>query len=287
MQPNARVFGQRQHRQIDQVRAGVGCSSSQVRFHGRGLHFLSDQSEIVELGKIAIAHEIIKAERNSHLYGALLGDDHRMGLCKGTWANSFLGVALSGSRRQDIGQLFGRVTIIDFNYDRILPQFLYWAIQQDLMIPPMEAAECVNNLRILHPYGGLGPLEWMGGEASVPFGAEQSNLADIAKQIRTYTEEAKSPDLTDIQSAIKKAQVLVVIGFGFHRQNIKIVSVDEMSEGTRVFMTVFGIVHENHATVRREMNIGFRLRYTEPEAFPFTGIGLFQNLGLSINLAVS
>jgi hypothetical protein len=251
------------------------------------LHFLSDEPKIVELGKIAISHEIMKAERGSRLYGALHDNEDNIAASKDSWANSFLGMALSGSRRQEITQLFANVTIIDFNYDRVLPQFLHWVIQRDLAISPENAAECVKNLRIFHPYGSLGPVEWLTNTGSVPFGAEQANLADISSRIRTYTEETGDPELEQIQSAIHNGRVLVVIGFGFHRQNIRIVSANHQRHGIRVFMTVYAIGDPNHPTVKREMQTAFRCDDAEPEIFDGIGRDFLQRQALSIRLASS
>jgi hypothetical protein len=204
---------------------------------------LSDQ-DVVELGKLAISYEIMKAERESHLCLAMLRVPEFIKNINESWASEFLGLALSNSQQPNLPKLFANVTVIDFNYDRILPQYLYWALQHNLAIPKDAAAECVNNLRILHPYGSLGKLEWEAYKDALPFGSLKGNLAEIASRIRTYTEETQDQEQrSQIQSAIAAAKVMIVIGFGFHEQNIKIVTVTGRPGGepTNAFMTVKGI----------------------------------------------
>jgi hypothetical protein len=107
------------------------------------LHFLAD-ADVVYLGKLAISYEIMKAERESYLHLATSFHKERfIGIIDQSWANEFLGLALSGGGRQDLSNLY-----------------LYWALQRNLAIPEDDAAECVKNLSILHPYGSLGKLEW-------------------------------------------------------------------------------------------------------------------------------
>jgi hypothetical protein len=125
------------------------------------------------------------------------------------------------------------VTVIDFNYDRVLAQYLYWALQHNLGIPNGLAAECVKSLKILHPYGSLGKLDWE-EQNGLPFGTRDGNLADIANRIRAYTEEGESPDRVQIQDAIGAAHVIIVIGFGYHKQGPRAVRFFRLGGGKRL-----------------------------------------------------
>ncbi len=250
------------------------------------LYFLSDKPDILELGKLAISYVIMDAERSSYLYKAINGDSSAIESCKSSWESRFLQIAVKESRRQDISKLFANVTIIDFNYDRVLPHYLYWALQRDLEIPKDLAAECVKTLTILHPYGCLGKLEWEEMERAVPFGANQGNLLPIASRIFTYT-EGQNLERSRIQYVIGKAEAIIVIGFGFHGQNIKIVSVYSPFKDIKTFMTVYGLRHHlNHNTVKTEMRNALKCN-EKPEAFDGVGTVMFRDWELSISLAVS
>jgi hypothetical protein len=250
------------------------------------LHFLSAEPDIVELGKLAIAHEIMKAERHSHLYGAIHDNRSGVEVSNNSWTNRFLQMALSASRRHEVSSMFANVTIIDFNYDRVLPQYLYWALQHNLELPQAMAADCVNNLKILHPYGSLGHLEWQASTDFLQFGADQANLAEIAGRIRTYTEEVGGPEQAKLRTLIDSAKLFVVIGFGFHRQNIQIVSGTAPHKRAPIFMTVYAVDHDNHAAVQLEMQNALRSEQS-PQLFGGIGRNFLREVGLAIKLAAS
>lgn len=252
------------------------------------LHFLSDSPAVVELGKLAIAHEILKAERASLLYAAMQGDREAIQACDNTWAERFLRMALSATRKKDISRLFENVIVIDFNYDRILPQHLFLSLQRSLSIPHEEAAECVKGLSIIHPYGMLGPLEWQAENNSVPFADENADLAALSTGIRTYTEELGAPQISDIKAAINQADAFVILGFGFHKQNIELLTIAPPREinNAAVFMTVYGIGSHNTNAVADTIQAALRThlipRYLSEEARQLMG-----QLNVSIALAVS
>jgi hypothetical protein len=252
------------------------------------LHFLSDQ-DIVKLGKFAIAYEIMKAERNSHLFHAIsFGQQTFIDMINRSWAGEFLGLALSGSQRPSLSNLFTNVTVVDFNYDRVLPAYLYWALQHNVDIPHDAAAECVRNLKILHPYASLGRLEWEAKEEVLPFGSPTGNLADIASRIRTYTEETESPERVQIQEAIGGAHVVIVVGFGYHKQNIAIITrTSAQRESRQVFMTVYGMNSNNHKAIKDAMLIALSCDPFEPVMYTSIGQEMFRELKPALTLALS
>jgi hypothetical protein len=148
-------------------------------------------SDVVHLGKIAISYEILLAEGGSLLYNALRGvrtfED-----CDMSWAGQFLDLAVGQTKSAEVETVFQNVTVIDFNYDRVLPEYLHSALQRRLDVPSDKAAKCVAGLRILRPYGSIGVLPWQPAcGTAVEFGAFDYDLSAIATRIRTYTEESE------------------------------------------------------------------------------------------------
>jgi hypothetical protein len=178
-------LGEERANQLLQLGKHLAAIASQFVSMDEALHFLSAEPDVVELGKLAIAHQIMSAERASTLYRAIEANDPAMGDMNNTWASRLLRLALSASRRHELSKLFANLTVIDFNYDRVLPQYLYWGLRWNLQIPRDVAAECVRNLKVIHPYGSLGRLEWQSATDFLPFGADHGNLAEIAKRIGT------------------------------------------------------------------------------------------------------
>src|SRR5262245_26646784 len=59
-----------------------------------------------------------------------------------------------------------------------------------------------------------------------------------------------APDRAQIKMSVENAQLFVVIGFGFHRQNIQIVKGSTASTRVPIFVTVYGVAHYNHEAIK-------------------------------------
>ena len=249
------------------------------------LHFHAGNKPIIRIGKLAIADEIIKAERSSQLYGAIIGNPGMINNCRETWASHFLGLALSATKLSDIKRLFANVTIVDFNYDRVLQQYLHWALRQDLRVPKEVVAECVSSLKVLRPYGSIGPLDWQeaGGTA---FGGEFGDLHSVADRIRTYTEEAQSDDLQKIKSVIAAAQTIVILGFGYHQQNIEILRIPGGASPRRIFMTTHNIYDANNADIMNAVR-GCMQSQMNPHPFDLRAAEFMVSLRPALVMATS
>jgi hypothetical protein len=80
-------------------------------------------------------------------------------------------------------------------------------------------------LKVIRPYGRIGPLEWQ-GDGGIPFGGTDESLYEAVtamSNIRTFTDQIEgSPVLGDINKPLEDAQLLVILGFGFHQQNMQL-----------------------------------------------------------------
>jgi hypothetical protein len=226
------------------------------------LHYLSARPEVVTVGKAAIVHEILRAERESLLFKK--GDRKFANLERvdRSWLPHFLSMALSSHTHEDVETIFSRVTIINFNYDRSIEHFLYTALQRNAAVSEVRAKKIVSELRVIRPYGSIGQLWPQRGEG-VHFGAEISGdyeaLFSVIENIRTYTEQNLAKDaLDEIQKAINSAKVVLLLGFGFHSQNKRLLQSLEQSHMRRAFATVYGIDEQNHELLseRVRMTLG-------------------------------
>jgi hypothetical protein len=202
------------------------------------LHFVSRDRDAVDLGKAAIAYQIAKAESDS-LLSRTLQDKEAEKECDTTWAHAFLRIAMAGVSSQDFETYFNHVTIIDFNYDRVLKQYLYSTLQRLYGLAPGDAALCLKQLNVIRPYGSLGPLDWEGEDAYLAFGNQDVDLVAALTSIRTFTEENSSRVIQQIDRALTDARVCLVLGFGFHVQNIAMLSSTRMHALNPTFMTVY------------------------------------------------
>jgi hypothetical protein len=243
-------------------------------------HRGDEQLEFV--GKLAIAKCILDAER-----GSLLGRDggghpaFEMDRLTDSWFVRFSQLLTENVARDDIPAALARVKIITFNYDRTILHFLRQALATYYQVPPGQAEEWLTGLKIYHPYGNVGALDWEAATGQISFGgADAVDLIEVARQIRTFTERVEEGEALDaIRNAVDEADRLVFLGFGFHRQNLRLLTPAEPRSRSRpyVYATVMGIsggdqtdIQSDLATVlRREMkNSGFIL---EPHIHFFDG----------------
>jgi hypothetical protein len=204
-------------------------------------------NSLIELvSKMAIARAVLESEKNSRL--AIANDQKtnsnppRLKLDKlnsrsdrtpcGTWYNNFFKL-FNDCQIEDLEKRFNSISIIIFNYDRCVEQYLYQALQVYYRIPPSDAAELVNKIEIFHPYGTVGKLPWMKEADSgltFEFGYEpnSSELIKVAKCIRTFSESTSEveSEIKRIRCAANDNRMLVFLGFGFLDLNIELLDLD-------------------------------------------------------------
>src|SRR4051794_31475196 len=120
--------------------------------------------------------------------------------------------------------IFDNLSIISFNYDRCTEYFLFHAVKAVFSVGDAEAAEAMQSLQILHPYGTVGLLPELSDAAGgVPFGQQTSDCSALRSSIHTYTEQIS--DRTQqalVHHVIRDCGRLIFMGFAFHQQNMKL-----------------------------------------------------------------
>jgi hypothetical protein len=198
-------------------------------------------------------------------------------------------MALGSLTRESVDAAFENVTIINFNYDRTVEHYLLSALQQKAALTSDKARTVVENLKIIRPYGSLGPLKLEQQAKGTAFGGDEwepnNDLFAIASNIRTYTEQVDDGIQEAIHSAISSAKVVVFMGFGFHQQNMKLLTTANSSIDF-VFATADGIDNHNHIALMRR--IGSCLAFSGQAQLVVTKAHkMLQNLRLSIMQAAS
>lgn len=252
------------------------------------LHWWRARPEIVEIGKVAVAHYILDAERN-----CVLGNNRKTGrvdvdLANQTWLHCFMSIALAGLDRESAPFAFKNVTIINFNYDRTIEQYIYWALQQRAGVERNVAAQAVSNLRMIRPYGSIGKLDW-NGQHEVEFGMTGGDVFSISRNIRTFTEQIEEVSIAEgIDEALEAANLIVLLGFGFHQQNLDLF---ERKVGkTRgapktVIATAFGLDERNYPILKNRLNN--LMNVPTPMLFPLKSNALMVELRPTIEMAAA
>jgi hypothetical protein len=154
------------------------------------LTWFSSRAEVVELGKAAIALEILKAEKSSVLCDNF-SDIVNSPKAINTWIPHFLSMVMTGHKNEDAEKAFKNVSIINFNYDRTIEHFLYGALQHNFGLKERRAKDIVNGIKMFRPYGKVGPLRWQSEpELGLGFGeiTDRRRLISASKNILTFSE---------------------------------------------------------------------------------------------------
>jgi hypothetical protein len=225
------------------------------------MHFVASSTKAVEVGKIAIVSEILAAEGKSALATSRDTGSATLNEQNGGWLAHMLSMALAGTQKADLEKLFEKVTFVNFNYDRCLEHYLYEALQQKTAASSAQAGEIVDGLNVIRPYGSLGTLEWQ-----VPRGVAFGYTGHVdpfllIDKIRTYTEQDALHDATKIDRALRDAELVVILGFGFHKQNLEILALPNFSRtnAAEVLATVVGIHKENLGSISQQICDGLKI----------------------------
>jgi hypothetical protein len=208
------------------------------------LESFANDRERVLIAKLGIAKAIITAEGKSKLAPREQHIPLKLREVADTWYVSLAQLLFSGVPAASPEIAFENVSFIVFNYDRCLPAFLMRALQTYFQITEGKAQEIVSEVRFFHPYGSIGTI--FPSADQVPFGAQYYDLRRLAEQINTFSESAREPKLVDaIREEVREADTLVFLGFGFHDQNMELLSMPELPtqepSAKRVLATVHGL----------------------------------------------
>jgi hypothetical protein len=152
---------------------------------------------------------------------------------------------VKGERWTEVDEQLGRnYSIICFNYDRCIERYLISGLQQAFGLSYRGAWDLVyNKLNIIHPYGHLGhlPSTSENDGQGVAFGADGCDPWEIAKGIRTFTEQDLDRRVRfDISETVRKADRIVFLGFSFEQLNMELLTIPA-TQRRRVFASAYGI----------------------------------------------
>ena len=213
------------------AKADISFFRKQYLHSGRVLidAFIERNSQYIEIGKAAIASVLNHHELTGSLFADMLRE------YKDSWYE-----LLYERLVDDISSLENfaenKLSIITFNYDRSLEQYLFTALQNLYnKTIDQEVADVITKIPIVHVYGSLGALPWQDKENGIPYNPDLSpeQLKKAADNINILREEETPPAFADAHKLLQKAQNIYFLGFGFHERNIERLKIDELSKGTK------------------------------------------------------
>uniref|UniRef100_B0T2Y0 SIR2-like domain-containing protein n=1 Tax=Caulobacter sp. (strain K31) TaxID=366602 RepID=B0T2Y0_CAUSK len=239
------------------IRQGLPLATSIDRF----MDYHQGDTDLVELGKLAITTSIIRAEAASTLVtkNAAPIQFSKLDL---NWLTQLFLQMQEGTRRTNPADIIKNVGFVCFNYDRVIEHFLFHAVQQFSDCSENEAKEVMKGLEIIHPYGRIGRLPWDQldrQEPELPFGDQGTHptrVVDISKGIKTFSEqvEDQDPAMLKAKAMVREAQKIVFLGFSYLDQNMIYLTPNSgLDVNTYLFGTVFGESATNQSLAKSAM----------------------------------
>jgi alkyl hydroperoxide reductase subunit AhpC len=188
--------------------------------------FLARNPNFAELGKYVIAFEMLNAEVNSHFNEQSKNDG------KEDWLFYLFDRMTDTIKDKTQIKKFSEnnISFITFNYDRSLEHFFFTSLRNSFDVPEYEVLNILRQLKIIHVYGSLAPLDWQDGKHGIQYGQKASEcvLQNISQNLRTIYEEKQNPELNEVKSLIVGANKVFFLGFGYAEENMNILGLPQI-----------------------------------------------------------
>jgi hypothetical protein len=207
--------------------------------------FLELRPDMAEAGVLLISILLLSAEHESeeHLWSDTTG---------GHWYNYLKNRLVNLSKA--LGQ--NQLRVISFNYDRSLEHYLFRSLKPFYVGTLTDEAyvDAVKQTQFLHIYGSLGPLPWQSATGMVPYGAKGcGEILTAAKSIKVLhqgAEDAVQRNFIQAQEWLKWAHRVLFLGFGFHEDNVKRLTLANVLRPTQIISgTSYGLDHTRRSQV--------------------------------------
>jgi hypothetical protein len=170
--------------------------------------FLEHRINYLDIGKAAIAQELLKYELLENLFETL---------SKNLYAYLYKQL---NTAPDDF--LKNKLSVVTYNYDRSFEHFLFTSLRNSFGLSDERAAELVMGMPIIHLHGHLGKLAWQGSDGTGYGGDVSVEKINRASKTIKIIHEAVEKD-AEFQQAfrlIAKAKRVVFLGFGYDKTNL-------------------------------------------------------------------
>ncbi len=223
-----------------------------------------NDNKIALIGKLAIVSAILSKERDSKLFfdKSNINDRLSFSSLNNTWYIPFFQLITENCAVDDLLIRFKDISLIIFNYDRCVEHFLFNAIQIYYEnLSEKDATALVNKIKIYHPYGSVGNLPWQSGNTSIEYGKEidSGTLLKLKDNIKTYAEgtNPNSSEIKQIKEQMRSADIVVFLGFAFHKQNMELIKPKEPKlikfDSVKCYATTYGISDSNKDVISNQI----------------------------------
>lgn len=197
--------------------------------------FLANRSEFAEIGKYAIAKQLLQKQQN-----LILSDPND------DWYR-YLSGTIQASFRPDTYENI-RLSIITPNYDTSFEEFVFKSLKQGFGWTEQEFAEKIKYIPINHVHGVLNPQS--------PEDHKNINkIFNISRGINLVHEknERSEKAYEKAQITISQADEIYFLGFGYHSENLKNLGLSANFSAS-IKGSSFGMTDNDKIQVKRSFN---------------------------------
>lgn len=185
--------------------------------------FLQHQPGLQRLGRALIAFHLIPCEAPHYLRDP--PED-------GHWYPYLYNDIINPSSPEQFSE--NRLSIITYNYDRSLEQYLLDVLRSGFGMDDRDAAATCQQIPIVHVHGSFGGLPPLGANI-LPYGGDLRDLLTASKRLQIVSDDIKASGvLESCANLLSDASHVVFLGFGYDPVNIErlVFSPDSLFYGT-------------------------------------------------------
>jgi hypothetical protein len=144
----------------------------------------------------------------------------------------------------------GNLAVVTFNYDLSFDAHIHTLVKRRHHLPDDRASERLQNLKLLHVYGHLGPIQPVHGQGR-PWGLEKQGWPEpalahtAAAGILAINDLKAEESFVAARELISAADVIVFIGFGWVPSNVARLNLKETAaRASLILATAVGVRDE-------------------------------------------
>ena len=199
--------------------------------------FLTRNKEFEDIGKFAIVHHILKSESKSKNPSDYFDKQDWISYFYDRLTNTFI-----DDQYYKISD--NNISIITFNYDRLLENSLFLALENSFTsVNHYKVIEEIKKLNIFHVYGKIAQLDWEDEKDGLKYKSkiDSINPLNYKDNINVIYGQRKTPNLHDAIVFIKDAKRIFFLGFGFAKENLEVLSIqDNINSMQKIYGTAYG-----------------------------------------------
>ena len=214
--------------------------------------FLERRPEFLEIGKLAIASELILVEQENYLLPTFTDFEGH----EGRWYDYLFGMMGASVEEFETNNL----SVVTFNYDRSFEHALFLFLKHNNKLDDEAAEQLRSKVPVIHVHGELGGRRY---KPAIPAAGEPMDGAVVyqsAGSIRVVHESVQDdPEFAEARRLLQQAEVVCILGFAYHRQNVERLRLHQLDPRLTLFGTALslGTAEKNRAerVVKRRITL--------------------------------